>query len=76
MSMARKWSAIDNGSLRLPRAFDGGAAPGFRRSTVVTPGREHLAFERMMFPLARDGVTVDMLIGVFVYDIGKRPRGL
>jgi hypothetical protein len=52
------------------------AAPGFRRSTVVTPGREHLAFERMMFPLARDGVTVDMLIGVFVYDIGKRPRGL
>jgi hypothetical protein len=43
---------------------------------VLTPGREHLAFERMMFPLARDGVSVDMLIGVFVYDIGSRARGL
>jgi hypothetical protein len=48
----------------------------FRRSAVLTPGREHLVFERVMFPLARDGVSVDMLIGVFVYEIGKRARGL
>jgi hypothetical protein len=48
----------------------------FRRSSVLTPGREHLVFERMMFPLARDGASVDMLIGVFVYAIGKRVRGL
>jgi hypothetical protein len=48
----------------------------FRRSAVLTPGREHLLFERVMFPLARDGVSVDMLIGVFVYEIGKRARGL
>ncbi len=39
--------------------------PQYRRGVVATPGREHVQYERVAFPLARDGETVDMLIFVF-----------
>ena len=39
--------------------------PQYRRGVVATPGREHVHYERMAFPLASDGVNVDMLIFVF-----------
>ena len=39
----------------------------------VISGREHASFERVAFPLARDGETVDMLIIVFV--LHDRPDG-
>ena len=39
--------------------------PQYRRGVVATPGREHVQYERMAFPLARDGVNVDMLAFVF-----------
>jgi hypothetical protein len=40
--------------------------PQHRRGVVATPGRDHVAYERVAFPLARDGEHVDMLICVFV----------
>jgi hypothetical protein len=40
--------------------------PQFRHGTVATPGREHVVYERIAFPLASDGEHVDMLIFVFV----------
>ena len=39
--------------------------PQYRRGVVATPGREHVQYERVAFPLARDGENVDMLIFVF-----------
>ena len=40
--------------------------PQYRRGGVVVPGREHVPCERIVFPLAKDGEHVDMLI--LVYD--------
>jgi hypothetical protein len=39
--------------------------PQYRRGVVATPGRKHMHYERIVFPLARDGENVDMLIFVF-----------
>jgi hypothetical protein len=41
--------------------------PQYRRSSVAAPEREHIGYERLTFPLASDGVNVDMLISVFVF---------
>ena len=40
--------------------------PQYRSGVVATPGRDHVAYERLVFPLAGDGEHVDMLIFVFV----------
>jgi hypothetical protein len=40
--------------------------PNHRRTTVAAREREHVAYERIAFPLARDGVTVDMIMVVFM----------
>jgi hypothetical protein len=40
--------------------------PHFWRSYLLTPGREHIHYERLLLPLARDGRTVDMLLALFV----------
>jgi hypothetical protein len=40
--------------------------PNHRRSAVAIPGRDHVLYERMAFPLARDGEHVDMLAVIFV----------
>src|SRR5579859_4627504 len=45
-------------------------APQYYSGTVVTNSRQHVAFERVVFPLATDGEHVDMLIFVFA----QRPR--
>jgi hypothetical protein len=37
-------------------------------SVMGVPGRDHIRFERIVFPLASDGETVDMLIGVYAFD--------
>lgn len=39
--------------------------PQFRRGVVATPGRKHIHYERVAFPLARDGENIDMLIFLF-----------
>jgi hypothetical protein len=39
--------------------------PQYRCGVVATPGREHVRYERLVFPLAADGENVDMLIFVF-----------
>lgn len=39
--------------------------PQYRRGGVATPGREHVPYERIAFPLANDGEHVDMLIFIF-----------
>jgi hypothetical protein len=36
------------------------------RARVAAPGRSHVAYERVTFPLAADGERVDMLVSVFV----------
>ena len=48
--------------------------PQYRRGVVATPGREHVQYERMAFPLARDGENVDMLIFVFGAIAKPAPR--
>jgi hypothetical protein len=40
--------------------------PNYRRSVVAVPDREHVVYERIVFPLARDGEHVDMLAIVFM----------
>jgi len=40
--------------------------PQFRRGTVAAVGREFMPYERIAFPLASDGETVDMLFFIFV----------
>jgi len=40
--------------------------PQYRKGIVATPGREHVPYERVAFPLAADGENVDMLAFVFV----------
>jgi hypothetical protein len=39
--------------------------PQYRRGTVAATGREHVPYERIIFPLASDGEQVDMLLFVF-----------
>ena len=39
--------------------------PQYRRGVIATSGREHVHYERVAFPLARDGRNVDMLLFVF-----------
>jgi hypothetical protein len=39
--------------------------PQFYRGRVAAPGRGHIGYERVTFPLAADGERVDMLISVF-----------
>ncbi|MBI1778781.1 MAG: PAS domain-containing protein [Proteobacteria bacterium] len=45
--------------------------PNFRRAAVAVPGREHVSYERMVFPLASNGEHVDMLIITFVIDMDE-----
>lgn len=40
--------------------------PQYRCGIVTLPGRDYLLYERVIFPLARDGHEVDMLLSVFV----------
>lgn len=42
--------------------------PHYWRTNVMLPGREFVHYERVMVPLASDGETVDMLIGMFIFD--------
>jgi len=42
--------------------------PHYWRTHMMLPGREFVHYERVMAPLASDGETVDMLIGMFVFD--------
>ncbi len=51
--------------------------PQYRRGTVATVGRTHMHYERIAFPLARDGENVDMLIFVFgkIGPEAKHPNG-
>lgn len=44
--------------------------PHYWRSSLHTTGREHINYERLICPLAADGETVDMLVGVFAFDRG------
>jgi len=39
--------------------------PQFRRGVIATPGRQHVHYERVAFPLATDGENVDMLLFLF-----------
>lgn len=48
--------------------------PNYRRSVVAAPNREHVVYERIVFPLARDGEHVDMLASVFMRE-GEGPPG-
>jgi len=43
-------------------------APHYWRTNVMLPGREFVHYERLILPLASDGESVDMLIGVFQFD--------
>ncbi|HTY67430.1 MAG TPA: PAS domain-containing protein [Alphaproteobacteria bacterium] len=43
--------------------------PQYRRGQVATQDRTHVSYQRVAFPLASDGETVDMLIFVFAMDI-------
>jgi hypothetical protein len=52
------------------RAYDGVVAtrtPHHWANVMAVPGREHIHFERIVFPLAGDGETIDMLIGVHAF---------
>jgi hypothetical protein len=40
--------------------------PHYWRSFLVTPGREHVHYERLLLPLAADGRTVDVLVALFL----------
>jgi hypothetical protein len=42
--------------------------PQYRRGVVAITGREYVPYERIAFPLARDGETVDRLILIFARD--------
>ena len=51
--------------------------PGFGDLSVSLAGREHAGYQRVYFPLARDGSEVDMLIGVHAFHFEtSRRRGL
>lgn len=42
--------------------------PHYWRNTLHGPGRQHVRYERLLCPLAADGRTVDLLIGVFAFE--------
>lgn len=44
---------------------------------ILSPGREHIRANRIVLPLASDGSSVDMLLGMWVYDdaASQPPRG-
>ncbi len=42
--------------------------PQYHRGQVATRDRNHVSYQRIVFPLATDGETVDMLIFVFAMD--------
>ena len=46
--------------------------PHYWRETLAAVGRDHIGYERLICPLASDGKSVDMLIGVFVFGIKER----
>lgn len=48
--------------------------PGFGDLSVSLAGREQMGYQRVYFPLARDGKTVDMLIGVHAFQFETRRR--
>ncbi len=48
--------------------------PNHRRTAVAAAERDHVVYERIAFPLARDGVTIDMLLVVFMRD-DRPPAG-
>ena len=51
--------------------------PGFGDLSVSLAGREHVGYQRVYFPLARNGKDVDMLIGVHAFHFEtSRRRGL
>lgn len=48
--------------------------PGYLTGTLTNFGREHIRFQRAAFPLARDGIDVDMLALVMVgFDTRVQP---
>lgn len=54
----------------IMQTYDGVVAsrePHYWANMIAVPGREHIGFERVVFPLARDGETVDMLIGIHAF---------
>ena len=42
--------------------------PHSGRFNILAPGREHIVANRLVLPLARDGQTIDMFLGMWVYD--------
>jgi hypothetical protein len=57
-------------AVAIIRAYDSVVAtrtPHHSANVMAVPGREHIRFERIVFPLARDGETIDMLIGVYAF---------
>jgi hypothetical protein len=55
----------------IAEAYDGVVrthVPHHWSYVIRVPGREHIGFERVIFPLARDGKTVDMLIGIHAFN--------
>ena len=61
----------DTGAAAIIRGYDEivhSHEPQYRKGVVATAGRDHVLYRRIAFPLARDGVNVDMLIFVFVRD--------
>ena len=51
--------------------------PGYGDLSVSLQGREHAGYQRVYFPMARNGVDVDMLIGVHAFHFEtNRRRGL
>lgn len=51
--------------------------PGYGDLSVSLAGREHVGYQRVYFPLARDGRRVDMLVGVHAFHFEtRRRRGL
>lgn len=51
-------SLVDAGRQRTPRHWS---------SVLAVPGREHIRLKRIVVPLASDGETFDMLIGVHAF---------
>ena len=49
--------------------------PHYWRTNVMLPGREFVHYERVIVPLASDGETVDMLIGMFIFDRIEPAKG-
>lgn len=41
--------------------------PDYAERVLPHPGRDHVRYRRILFPLARDGETVDMLLAIHVY---------